>query len=516
MSKVLNTRILASVVVCALILPAAWAEELHVPGVYATIQAAIDAAQPGDEVVIAVGTYTGPGNRDLDFAGKAITVRSTDPNDPDIVATTVIDCEAAGRGFRFQNNEGPDSVLAGLTIMNGYVEGNGGGILCDTGSPIITKCHIDQNTALGYGGGIRCEAGCPTVSACYISGNTTEAASGGGIHCGSGSPLIIDCVIRQNSVLYDGVARGGGGIHCGTANPTIANCTITANESAWGAGIAASGDNWAVVRDCTINNNECRLWGAGITTYGGALDVSNCSISGNDGVTGGGVACIYEGVMTLTDCTISGNTAHYGGGFYCQDGSLTLTHCTITENTASENGGAVHCISGNTTLHNCIVWQNSTYALYRAACVMGTYSDIQDGWVGTGNIDEDPLFVDRENGDFHLSPDSPCIDAGAPTFVPSPGVSDMDGQYRLWDGDEDGVAIVDMGADEFGSYVLGDVTCDGAINNFDIRAFVLAITNPDTYAERYPNCNAALGDLTGDGLVNNFDISPFLALLAGG
>ncbi|MHC4195283.1 MAG: hypothetical protein ACYSQZ_04975, partial [Planctomycetota bacterium] len=70
-----------------------------------TIQAAIDAAYEGDEVVLSIGTYTGDGNRDIDPNGKAVTIRSTNPNDPNIVAATIINCEDNGRGFYFHSGE---------------------------------------------------------------------------------------------------------------------------------------------------------------------------------------------------------------------------------------------------------------------------------------------------------------------------------------------------------------------------------------------------------------------------
>ncbi len=91
-------------------------------GEFSTIQAAIDAAVDGDEVIVADGTYTGVGNRDIDFKGKAITVRSE--NGPD---NCIIDCEREGRGFYFHNGEDDRSILQGLTITNGYAD-HGGGI----------------------------------------------------------------------------------------------------------------------------------------------------------------------------------------------------------------------------------------------------------------------------------------------------------------------------------------------------------------------------------------------------
>ena len=132
------------------------ATERLIPSQYPTIQAAIDASIDGDVVTVADGVYTGTGNRDVDFLGKAITVRAE--NGP---ANCIIDCqgspESRHRGFRFHTYEIAASVLDGFTIQNGYApfEGacqySGGGIVCrDNANPTIRNCLVRWNTAPGY------------------------------------------------------------------------------------------------------------------------------------------------------------------------------------------------------------------------------------------------------------------------------------------------------------------------------------------------------------------------------
>ena len=120
------------------------AEVIHVPDDYATIREAIAAASQGDEIVVAEGTYV---EYEIDFLGKAITVRSTDPEDPAVVSSTVVDGNGAGSVFLFQSDEGPASMLAGFSITGG--KGSGGGILCSLSSPSVTGCVITGNRAEG-------------------------------------------------------------------------------------------------------------------------------------------------------------------------------------------------------------------------------------------------------------------------------------------------------------------------------------------------------------------------------
>ena len=111
-------------------------------GDYTTIQDGITASVAGDTVLLAAGTYTGVGNRDIDFLGKAITV--TSESGPDV---TIIDCETLGRGFYFHNGESEDAFVSGFTITNGRVRDQGGGIYCINSSPTIIDCIIINNIA---------------------------------------------------------------------------------------------------------------------------------------------------------------------------------------------------------------------------------------------------------------------------------------------------------------------------------------------------------------------------------
>ncbi len=147
----------AALLLLPLALAAGAGEILHVPSQYTTIQAAIAAASPGDTVLVADGTYSGPGNRDIDYLGKAITVRSE--NGPQ---NCIVDCQGSAsnphRGFRFSHHETSTAVLDGFTIQSGYApnEGSpcyysGGAVLCrDNANPTIRNCLIRANVTPDY------------------------------------------------------------------------------------------------------------------------------------------------------------------------------------------------------------------------------------------------------------------------------------------------------------------------------------------------------------------------------
>ncbi|MBU0616363.1 MAG: right-handed parallel beta-helix repeat-containing protein, partial [Planctomycetes bacterium] len=177
------------------------------------IQEGIYAAEEGDTVLVADGTYTGAGNRNLHYDGKAIEARSE--NGPD---DCVIDCAHATRGFSFDSRETKESRVDGFTITNGNADG-GGAICCDGARPTIMNCILVANVSEYGGGAILCYGRSPTIAACVLVGNAAEY--GGGISCGGGSsPAVLNCLIAANTA-----SRGGGAFLVGSA-AIFANCTI--------------------------------------------------------------------------------------------------------------------------------------------------------------------------------------------------------------------------------------------------------------------------------------------------
>ena len=264
---------------------------IRVPADYPTIQEAIDAAFNGDTVLVADGTYTGIGNKNLDFSGKAITV--TSENGP---FDCTIDCENDGRGFYFQSGETSNSVLSGFTVTNGSVGGmNGGGILCDSGSsPTIDNCNIYRNTAY-TGAGVYCGPDSfANISACTIEENIASL-NGGGVATVC-SNAIERCTIRNNTAHWD-----AGGIHTGAFSPTITNCVISGNQSDEnGGGICTGEFSSPKITNCTISDNTTNGTGGAIWAWNTNTfpELKNCILWNNtpDQIRGSGISVTYSDI----------------------------------------------------------------------------------------------------------------------------------------------------------------------------------------------------------------------------
>ena len=390
-------------------------------GPKATIQAALDAASAGDEIVVADGVYTGAGNRNLNFFGKDLTLRSENGAD-----ACTIDCERQGFAFDFRNGETAAALVDGFRIRRGTAwHGRlGGGVYCGRSSPTFANCRIVDNEALA-GGGLYCSySSNVTLINCVIGNNATldDWCKGAGIYCYMSDIMLVDCTISGNKGV--GTEGQGCGIYCSSSNPVLIRCSIVDNllrgDEVSGGGIYFHNVCEPTLVDCTIARN----------TATGYL------------ATGGGLGCYYKTTPTLEACTITANCAKYrGGGIACMERATpVLSNCTITDNFSHGLGSALFCEGGSTpTLTNCILWGDVSDEIYvESGSPQVTYCDVQGGWAGVGNIDSDPLLTP----DHHLQAASPCRNAGDPAGDYT-GQVDMDAESRVTEG------RVDIGADEF-------------------------------------------------------------------
>ncbi len=405
---------------------------------YRTIQSGIDAARYGNIVQAHNGIYTGTGNVNLDFWGKAITVRSANG-----ATNCIIDCESVNytRGFIFHRGEGSESVVEGFTIQNANTYDLGGGIYCEDSSPIISN-NIIMNNSADEGGGIYCEESAAIIANNVISGNSADD-EGGGIYCEDSTATITNNAISGNSADDQ-----GGGIYCEDSTVTITSNTISGNSTSDEGGGIFCEDNYTVtITDNVISGNSASEEGGGIYCDNDFTSIASNIISGNssDEVGGGIYLYSYNDIPIITNNVIVENTAFEdGGGIYC-DSDAVIMNNTIARNSASWdgggwNGGGIYCSYSDLTVTNTILWDNAPQEIYLSggsSTVTVSYSDVQGGqaaiggtgtvnW-GSGNINLSPQFVDAANGDYHLRIQSPCTSAGTSNGAPP---EDIDGNPR--------------------------------------------------------------------------------------
>jgi hypothetical protein len=445
----------------------AMAQIIHVPGDESTIQAGIDAAEDGATVLVEHGTYY----ENINFTGKAITVAShyLVEQDSAHIYNTIIDGSQPvnpeiGTVVTFNSGEDTTSVLRGFTIRNGtgtYITGLahiGGGIdLAYSGGTV--KNNIIENNSINsdlwsMGAGL-CQ-GPPGDYWIVVDSNifrnnsinSIDIAYGGGIYAGCNTVFRYNQVYN-NSAYSDNENCGPGGILINSYggppqelfmeyNIIKDNIALSTNKLPEGgiAGGLGVGASYGVVRNNTIENNQVSAYN---TCYGPGvlLEFTNTNLvfennivannSFQNGYCKGGAICILLGNATVQNNMIYNNTASRGAGIYHemgQGGHSLIINNTITQNTAEISGGGIYLEDATAWVMNTILWNNDAPYDEEISIDYGTisisYSDISGGYDGIGNIDEDPLFEDPENFDFHLTSNSPCIDSGDPSLTNDP------------------------------------------------------------------------------------------------
>jgi len=409
----------------------------------------------GDSIQVKQGTYNGNYvyastesfgvTIEGGYSNALCTLRDVDP------ANTVLDAGGSGPVLVFSAPDVlADFAVDGLTLQNGNVNSHGGGLYAVTdGTVTLTNNIISDNIASNYGGGIFFRS--------YYTGTVT----------------LTNNIISNNSAANE--YGGGGYFYSKHGTVTLTNNTINNNYAYSGGGYIINSKHGTVTLTNNIISNNSAASGSGGGGYfseDGTVTLTNNIISDNIASNGGGVYFYpSSGTVTLTNNTINNNIASNGGGGYfnSKHGTVTLTNNTINNNIANFGGGGAYILlfydDAITNIYNNIVWNNgageggdlyiendgdtnyfpSTVNIYNNdfdQSADGIYIQIPFPMDPSNLDDEDPIFVDPVNDDYHLTAGSPCKDTGDNT-APELPEKDMDGQPRIMDG------VVDMGAYEY-------------------------------------------------------------------
>ena len=372
-----------------------------------------------------------------------------------VVTTTETDQTAFLDGF---------TITAGNANARKQPNDRGGGIYNSDGAPTIANCIFTANHAAGvYGGGAMHNAAksSPTLVNCAFSNN--HAGYGAAIYNKDGSISLTNCTFEDHQAYKGGAIRNKssdatltgctffknsagdpGGAICSSdgGNLELINCKFTANSAM--AGGAIWGGSSLTLTNCTFTGNSASHKGGAISA-GLNLRLSECVFTANSAELGGTIAA-YQNLI-ITNCLFVRNSAKQGGAIHDYAEARTiLTNSTFSGNWAAGEGNAIWC-NGEMKATNCIIFSNMDDDKVRElghicsdkhpginyCCIQYYQYDGCPGWGGTGNIKDDPMFADPAGGDYHLLPDSPCIDAGRKTGI----ANDLDGNPRPQGADYD-------------------------------------------------------------------------------
>ena len=374
---------------------------------FASIQHGIELSSSLDTILVQPGTY----NENINYSGKGIVLGSMflTTGDQSYIQQTIIDGGEGTSAVTFDTNEDSLATLSGFTVLNGSSKG----IFCENSSPSIRNCVVSQTLSHARRG-IWCWTSSPVLDGVVVTGNNEI-----GIWIGYEShPLITNSISSYNN---------GSGIHCTQfSNPTLIDVTSEGNsDGAAGGGFFAGAGCNATLKRVTIKNNQAGgNGGGGIFIGNSTAFLDSVIIARNTSeAQGGGIRVSGTSSVTVNRSELSNNSsAIAGGNFFGEPGTGSyFTHCTTYMGEIYLQG---HYELGTVAnFDNSILW-GSLIHIEPYTGVSLSYTLLQGGEDGvTGDvsgssfsnvIDEDPLFVDTESDNYHISTNSPCIDTGDP------------------------------------------------------------------------------------------------------
>jgi hypothetical protein len=392
---------------------------------YSDLQEALAVAAPGNDIWVAAGTYLPSATSARDatfqlksgvglyggFVGTEVLHSERDP------ATNLTILSGDLNGNDLEVLEPPDLVSESTRSDNSYhvVTGSYADETAVLDGFVITGGNANGSGNTHGGGMINVETvtvpANPTVVNCTFYRNSA-AVNGGGIYNELGDPTITDCVFSENHGNGAPLGQGGGGVHNARGSLTLRRCQFQGNTSIGGGAGLYNNNASPTVIDTTFDGN--RVTGGGQTNVGGGIfnkasdaTIINCTFTGNSAQYGGGIFNGEGPASTIANCIFTGNEGRLGGGGINNwISSPTVTNCSFVANIAVNAGGGLRVNgsgSSGTTVTNCIFWGNVAHS---SAQIFGspevTYSCVQGGISGEGNIDADPHFIDSQNGDFRL------------------------------------------------------------------------------------------------------------------
>jgi parallel beta-helix repeat protein len=393
----------------------AGATEILVPAEYPTIQSGIDAAAPGDTVLVSAGRYV-----ELIRINSGVRLRSE---------TGLADCVTIDGGrlsgvIRCESLEDP-CLLEGFTITGGIHYGL---YFYDT-SAEIRNCLVVENWAGVNGGGVFCRDANLSFQDCVLSGNTSGADGGGLYTTGNSLVAMTRCTISNNTAHENG---GGLAVECPA---TFTDCVIEGNDAhGYGGGVFISDPLGRILvqklEGCVIAGNRSLDGHGGGLAVEGAPDIDGCKIWGNTTLNGNGGGLYCEGSPQISGCLIVDNTASKsGGGIFCSFSDATVvSSSTIVGNSAAWEGAGIYCQSSNLDLTQSIIafskGAEGMYCYGGSSGVSVGLSNIHGneggdgicGWDHGSNFAADPLFCDPAAGNYYLDQDSPCLLGADPYY----------------------------------------------------------------------------------------------------